>query len=215
MHLYFPSRTFSLVLAFLLLLFSVDVAAEVYEIDEGHSHVTFKIKHLGISTVNGSFKNFSGKFEFDEKNIAKSKVDATIIIKSIDTSVEKRDKHLLADDFFDEKKFPKMTFKSKSIKDVQGKNFKIVGDLTMHGVTKEVVLDTVFNGSATDPWGNEKVAFSAKAQLDRQDYGLTYGKLLETGGLVVANTVDILIEIEANKQKPEGEAKDETAAKPK
>ncbi len=186
-----------------LFLLPVSGVAEVYDIDEGHSLVSFKIKHLGISTVSGNFKNFSGEFEFDEKNISNSKVNATISVKSIDTSVEKRDKHLLADDFFHESKFPEMTFKSKSIKDVKGKNFKIVGDLTMHGVTKEIVLDTTFNGAATDPWGNEKVGFSAEAQLNRQDYGLSYGKLLETGGLVVANSVKISIEIEANKRKPE------------
>ena len=186
-----------LILAFI----STPVFATNYKIDPTHTQIIFKIKHLAISTVTGNFSTFEGSFEFDPEKISESKTSVKINSDSIDTSNQKRDEHLKNQDFFDVVKFPEISFVSKEIKDIDGKNFTIVGDLTIHGVTKMVVLKTEYNGSATDPWGNERAAFSAEAKINRKDFGLTYNKLLETGGLVIGEDVKILIEIEGIKAK--------------
>jgi len=192
-------------LAVFVLLAPLTSVAEVYEIDGTHSKVGFKVKHLGISNVIGNFNEFSGEFKFDPENIDKSSVEAKIVTKSIDTDVEKRDKHLVGEDFFDAPKFPLLSFKSSGIKDVSGKDFKILGTLTLHGVSKEVELETTYNGSVKDPWGKNRSAFVAKTKIDRRDYGLTWSKLLETGGLVVDNDVYIELEIEGVKKEASGE----------
>lgn len=170
-------------------------AAE-YTIDPDHSKVLFKIRHLGISTVTGRFDKFSGAFAFDPKNIQASKVTATVEATSIDTDVAKRDEHLRSADFFDVEKFPQITFVSKEIRDAQGGKFKVAGDLTIHGVTKPVTLDVELVGTVKDPWGNERAGFSATATINRKDFGLTWNKALETGGLLVGEEVWISLEIE-------------------
>lgn len=196
-------RRFTTILATLCLaLGTIGVAtADTYNIDTGHSQVLFKVKHLGISTVTGKFLAFEGTFDFDPAKIDASMVSVTIDVASIDTGVEDRDNHLRAGDFFDVEKHPVMSFKGTKIQQVKGDNFQILGDLTIRDVTKPVTLDVELGGMATDPWGNEKVAFTAETKIDRTEFGLTWSKLLETGGLVVGNNVKIILEIEANKAK--------------
>lgn len=186
---------------FLLIFFSLTTPlhAAPYEIDSSHSKVGFQVKHLGISNVTGAFKEFKGKLNFDSKNIAASSVETEIVIKSVDTLNKKRDDHLLNKDFFNEPKFPLMTFKSKAIKNVSGNKFDVVGDLTLHGVTKEVTLKSNLIGEVKDPWGKEKAGFYGEVTIDRRDFGLKYNKLLETGGLVISHDVKIMLDIEANK----------------
>lgn len=174
--------------------------AATYKIDTDHTEITFKVKHLGISYVSGSFGEFQGTFEFDPNNVDASRTEAKIAAKSINTRNKKRDDHLRAPDFLDASKFPAITFVSKEIKNVNGSNFTVVGDLSIHGVTKEVELAVTFNGAVKDPWGNEKAAFSASTEINRKHFGLTWNKLLETGAFVVGEEVKISIEVEGTKQ---------------
>jgi len=125
---------------------------------------------------------------------------AKIPVSSIDTDNEKRDAHLKSPDFFDAEKYPYITFTSKQVSDVEGNQFKVTGDLTIKGITKPVTLSVEYLGSAVDPWGNERVAFNAHGTIDRRDFGLTWNKVLETGGLLVGNEVRIILEVEAIKQ---------------
>ncbi len=171
-------------------------AAEVYDIDPAHSSVSFKIKHLGISTVEGRFLKFKGAVTLPKRESSAAKVEAVIEAASIDTGIADRDKHLKSPDFFDVEKFPELKFVSTKISPMKDDKFVMEGDLTMHGVTKKVKLDAVFGGEAKDPWGGQRAACSAAGSLDRKDFGLTWSKLLETGGLVVGEKVQILIEIE-------------------
>jgi polyisoprenoid-binding protein YceI len=186
--------------ALLSLLVASNSFAADYEIDSDHSTVGFKVKHLAISNVLGKFAKFSGTFSYDPSSPTSSKVDATIEMDSINTDQLKRDDHLRSADFFDAKKFPAMRFVSR---DVSGNatEMKVVGDLTIKDVTKPVTLTVQYEGQAKDPWGNDKVAFSATAKINRKDFGLTYNKVLETGALVVGEDVNIVLELEGNKKK--------------
>lgn len=175
--------------------------AQMYDIDSAHTRVGFEIGHLGISTVRGQFGEFSGSFKFDEKKPSDSMAVAEINVGSIDTNNDKRDTHLRSEEFFNSQKFPVMKFKSTEVQKVGDGHLKVKGDLTIGNVTKPVTLDTQLKGKVTDPWGNERVGFKATTKLDRRDYGLTWSKLLETGGLVVDNEVTVLIDVEGIAQK--------------
>jgi len=165
--------------------------AGTYEIDPAHSSVGFKIGHL-VSTVRGEFNRFQGTIEFDQQKIENSSVTAVIDASSIDTHIEDRDNHLRSADFFDVQKFPEITFTSKRIE-----GDKVIGELTMHGVTKEVALSYTFHGTLKDPWGKERAGFSGETAIDRKDFGITYNKVLDQGGLLIGNEVKVEIEIEA------------------
>ncbi len=168
-----------------------------YMIDPDHSQVMFKVKHLAISTVTGRFDLFEGSYNFDSEDMANSSVDTTIVASSINTNKQKRDDHLRSNEFLDVEKYPNITFKSTSIKKGDGNKFEIVGDLTIHGVTKEVVLDAVYEGHiASDPWGKERTAFIAEGEIDRKDFNMTWNKALEAGGFVVGDKVRIILEVE-------------------
>ncbi|MBX2988370.1 MAG: YceI family protein [Bdellovibrionaceae bacterium] len=166
----------------------------VYEIDAAHSKVGFEIPHLVISTVEGRFTKYAGSIDLKEKFDA-SKVDATVEVESIDTSVGKRDEHLRSADFFDTKKFPKITFKSTGITGTPD-NFKMTGDLTIRGVTKKVVFDGKYLGSVQDGFGQQKVAFDAKTKINRKDFGLTWNKMVEAGP-TVGDEVTLSLKIQA------------------
>ncbi|MBI2502866.1 MAG: YceI family protein [Candidatus Latescibacteria bacterium] len=184
-------RTY-LIAAALFLSTNLSWAAE-YTLDPAHSQVVFKIKHLGISTVTGSFEKLSGAFAFDPQNIKGSRASTTIEATSISTGVEKRDAHLRSPDFLDVEKFPQLTFASKEITAIDGNTFQVHGDLTMHGVTRPVVLEAELGGVlAEDPWGNARAAFTASTTLNRKDFGLA----VETGDLILGEEVQILLEIE-------------------
>ena len=173
-----------------------------YIIDPDHSQVIFKVKHLAISTVTGRFDLLEGSYNFDSKDVANSSIDATIVASSINTNKQKRDEHLRSDEFLDVEKYPNITFKSKEIKKGDGNKFQIVGDLTIHGVTKEVTLDAVYEGHiASDPWGKERTAFIAKGEILRKDFGMVWNKALEAGGFVVGEEVRITLEVEGIRKK--------------
>jgi polyisoprenoid-binding protein YceI len=166
-----------------------------WHIDPSHTAVAFAVKHLMISTVRGRFADFTAELDLDERTPANSKLVASLDVASIDTRSEQRDAHLRSADFFDVASHPKITFTSKRIDGDTAGDFRLVGDLTIRGVTREVVLNANFDGNAKDPWGNERKAFSAKTSVNREDFGLVYNQVLETGGVLVGT--DIKIEIEA------------------
>jgi polyisoprenoid-binding protein YceI len=184
-----------------LLLFVASASATKYEIDPDHSKVSFKIKHLTISNVVGNFQNFKGTFSYDPKNVAASAASAEIKADSINTDNMKRDTHLKDPDFFNVDKFPALSFKSTKVTPKNDKEFVLNGELTMKGVTKPVELVVGYQGVAKDPMGQERAAFSASTKLNRKDWGLTWNKLMEAGGLVVGEDVTVDIEIEGIKAK--------------
>ncbi|MCH8014643.1 MAG: YceI family protein [Candidatus Dadabacteria bacterium] len=171
-----------------------------YIIDPDHSQVTFKVKHLAISTVTGRFDLLEGSYSIDLEdleNIANSSVNMSIVASSINTNKKKRDDHLRSAEFLDVEKYPNITFKSKEIKNGDGNKFQIVGDLTIHGITKEVTLDAVYEGHvASYPWGFERTAFIASGEISRKDFGMTWNKALEAGGFLVGDEVRITLEVE-------------------
>jgi polyisoprenoid-binding protein YceI len=171
-----------------------------WTIDPAHSHVEFAVRHLMISTVKGRFADVSGTVHSHDADPAKGDVDIRIGVASIDTREQQRDAHLRSGDFFDAESFPVMTFKSRRIDEVKGDNFKIAGDLTIRGVTREAVLDVASEGRGKDPWGGERAGFSATTKIKRSDFGLTWNQLLETGGVAVGDDVKISIDIELVKQ---------------
>ena len=175
------------------------MSSATWTIDTSHSTVHFVARHMVIAKVRGGFKAFSGAVELDEADMTKSTVSVSIDAASIDTAEEKRDAHLKSADFFDVEKFPTLSFKSKSITK-SGDGYKVAGELTMHGVTKDVVLDANFEGKGKDPWGGERVAFAAKTSVNREDFGLKWNQVLEAGGLLVSNKIEIELEVEAIKQ---------------
>jgi polyisoprenoid-binding protein YceI len=151
-------------------------ATSDWQIDPAHSAAQFAVKHLAISTVRGAFTSVKGSVQFDDKDIAKSTVDVTIDVNSVDTRVAARDKDLRSDHFFDADHFPTITFKSKRVEQVAPGKLKITGDLSIRGTTKEVVLDV--DGPTApikDPWGNQRIGVNASAKITRQDFGITYG----------------------------------------
>ncbi len=174
-----------------------------WAIDTAHSHIEFSIRHLMISKVRGHFHTFSGTVAFDEQTPANSTVSVQIEAASIDTGDEKRDGHLKASDFFDVANTPHLTFVSKRVEVVDDSYGKIIGDLSIHGVTKEVVLDTAYAGQAKSPWGTTSAGFSASTTINRKDWGLSWNAILETGGVLVGEEVSIAIELEIVKQEPE------------
>jgi len=187
--------------AALLVLYSEDSRAEavVYDIDPDHSQVIFKVRHLGISNVTGRFDLLNGSYTFDEENPSNSYVETKIVASSINTNKKKRDDHLKSPEFLDVENFSSITFKSKEVKG-SGEDLQIIGDLTIHGVTKEVVLDTEYEGSVTDPWGNIRSAFTASTEVNRKDFGMVWNKALEAGGFMVGDKVKITIEVEGIKR---------------
>jgi polyisoprenoid-binding protein YceI len=172
----------------------------IWKIDPAHSHVGFAIKHLMIATVRGSFTQVQGTVAVDETDPTTASIEVTIPTASITTGDEKRDAHLRSADFFDAERFPNMTFRSKRIEAASGDSFRIVGDLTIRGVTKEVALDVELLGRAKDPWGQEKAGFEATTKFKRSEYGLTWNAALETGGVLVGDDVKVSIEAELTKQ---------------
>ena len=190
------TAVFSILLGLLIAVSSSAMAAE-WQIDAVHSHIGFSVRHMVISKVPGEFTDFDGKINFDGENYDKASVSFTIQSASITTNDEKRDSHLKSDDFFAAEKFPTISFVSKTVVAGENGEFQVVGDLTMRGVTKEVTLDCEFNGVVQDPWGNTRAGFSVEAEINRQDFGVSWSKSMDAGGLVVGDVVDIAIEIEA------------------
>ncbi len=170
---------------------------QTWTIDAAHSGVHFTVRHMVVSKVRGKFGRFSGTITYDAARPAASSVVATIDVSSIDTGVEQRDGHLKSADFFDAARFPEMTFRSKHAEPAGADRLRLTGDLTIRGVTREVSLDVELGGRAKDPWGGERVGFSARTSLDRKEFGLTWNQALEAGGVLVGDRVDIELEVEA------------------
>jgi polyisoprenoid-binding protein YceI len=170
-----------------------------WKIDPTHSDVEFAVKHLMITTVKGRFSDVEGEIVIVPGNPSASTVSATIKAASIDTRAGQRDDHLRSADFLHAESFPEITFRSTRITG-DGSAFKVIGDLTIRGTTREVTLDATNEGSTKDPWGGERIAFTAKTKIDRRDYGLTWNQAIESGGVMVGTEVKISIEIQAVKQ---------------
>lgn len=180
----------------------VDAGAETarWEIDPDHSNIEFRVAHMVVSKTTGRFTDYKGFVEMDADAKTFKAIEATINAASVDTNHDKRDAHLRNADFLDVTLYPTMTFTMKSYK-MQGDGYTIVGDFTLRGVTKPVTLTGTFNGVAKDPWGNTRAGFSAEAKLNRKDFGMTWDKMLDNGGLIVGNEVHIRLDIECIKTK--------------
>jgi len=189
--------------AVLLLALPILASAATWNIDPDHTNIGFKVRHLMVSNVKGSFEKHSGTIDINDKDITKSKVEVTIDTNSINTNVQKRDEHLRSADFLDVAKFPAMTFVSKKVAKAGKDRLKVTGDLTLHGVTKEVVLDVEpLSKESKDPWGNIRRGTTATTKINRKDFGLVWNKALETGGVAVGEEVLITLEIEMIKVQP-------------
>jgi len=176
-------------------------SASNWNIDPDHSNVGFKVRHLMVSNVKGSFEKFSGTVDINDKDVSKSKVEVSIDTNSVNTNVAKRDEHLRSADFFDAAKHPTMTFVSKKVVQAGKDRLKVTGDLTLHGVTKQVVLDVEGPSKVSkDPWGNIRKGATATTKVNRKDFGLVYNAALETGGVAVGEEVTITLEIEMIKK---------------
>jgi polyisoprenoid-binding protein YceI len=195
------SKTRFAVLATSLALAAPVQATETYQFDKAHTTVGFQVRHI-YTNVSGKFTDFTGTIQVDRAKPESSTVDFTVQATSIDTSEPRRDQHLRSADFFDVANNPTITFKSTSIKANGKDSWLVTGDFTMHGVTKSVVLPVTLLGEGKDPMGNEKMGLETGLTISRKDYGLTWNKALETGGVLVGDEVKVQIAIEANKAKP-------------
>jgi polyisoprenoid-binding protein YceI len=172
----------------------------IWQIDPAHTLVEFAVKHMMFATVKGRFGGVHGTIVDDAAGPSRSSVEVEIDAASIDTREEKRDAHLRSPDFLDVQNHPTITFKSSRVEHAGQDRLRVVGDLTIHGTTREVVLDTTINGRGTNPFGLEVAGFTAETTINRRDFGLTWNVALEAGGVLVGDTVKILLEIEAVKQ---------------
>ena len=186
----------AVVFATLFLVGAVGLNGAVLKIDKSHSEVGFSIKHLMITNVNGNFSDYDADIVYNVESKKFEKFDASVMTKSINTGIEKRDNHLRSADFFEVEKYLKMTFtmNSYTLDEDEG---KLTGDLTIHGITKKVTFKVENNGMIKDPWGNTRTAFTLEAKINRKDFGLNWNKALEAGGVLVGDKVKITVEIEA------------------
>lgn len=172
----------------------------IWSYDPSHAKVGFSISHFGISETEGKFTKFEGVVLSDKPDFSDAKIDFTVDAVSINTEDMKRDAHLRSPDFFDVARFPKIMFKSKLLKSTAKNKYELIGDLTMHGVTREMKLDVVYNGTVVDPYKNIKAGFKIKGEIDRTQYGLVWNGTLAAGELLVGNTVNLDINIELLKK---------------
>ncbi len=168
-----------------------------YQIDAAHSSLTFSVRHLMVSNVRGAFSGVTGTVSYDPEKPSETSIDATVEVSSVNTNDEKRDGHLKSPDFFDVATYPVMTFKSKHVESTGPDSQKVTGDLTLHGVTKEVTLSVEeISGESKDPWGNIKIGATVKGKLKRSDFGLSWNAPLETGGVLVGDDVKIEFDLQ-------------------
>ena len=183
-------------------------ATTAWRIDPQHSSAQFAVRHLGLSTVRGAFSKLSGTMQLDDQDVTKSTIEVSIDVNTVDTREPDRDKELRSERFFDLARFPTMTFKSKKVEQVAPGKLRVTGDLTMHGTTKEVVLDVDgLTAPAKDPWGNQRIAACATTKINRQNYGVKWNAKLDNGGAVVGDDVNITIDVEMI-QKPAAKSGD-------
>ena len=190
-------RYISSMIAILALTFPVFSDASSWQMDPDHSSFQFKIRHLTVSNVKGDFRMAKGAVTIDEKDITQLKVEVTIDPASVNTGHAKRDEHLRGTDFFDVTKYPTITFVSKKVMKADTNRLKVIGDLTLLGVTREISVDVEGpTPEVKDPWGSFRRGATATAKINRKDFGMTWNKVLDTGGLLVSDEVDIYVEIE-------------------
>lgn len=175
-------------------------AQQKWTIDVSHSNIQFTVSHMVVAEVTGRFTDFTGTVIGSKEDFTDARAEVTIQVSSINTDNIKRDEHLRSSDFFDAAKFPEIKFISKSVAKEKENVYTIAGDLTMKGITKPITLEAVYRGQVKDPWGGTRAGWKARASLDRFDYGLTWNKLIETGGLVVGRTVQMEFNVELVKQ---------------
>ncbi len=186
---------------FIVLILVISINAQNnWAFDVAHSSVNFTVSHMVISEVDGRFDKFEGSVSNLKDDFSDAKIEFTIDVASVNTGDEKRDTHLKNVDFFDAEKFPKMKFASKSMKIVSGNKYKLTGSFTMHGVTKDVTLDAKYGGTIKDPWGNTKAGFKITGVLNRTDWGLKYNSVMEAGGLMIGEEIEITCKIELIKK---------------
>jgi len=176
-------------------------STEAWGVDKAHSNATFKIRHI-VSQVTGSFNDFDAAINIDRANPANSSVEFTIQATSINTANENRDNHLRSPDFFDVAKFPTISFKSTSVKPKSKTEFDVTGNLTMHGVTKQITLPVTFLGFGKDPRGTEKGGFEIETTLNRKDYGIVWNRNIDEGGVLLGDDVKVTIDLEVGKKAP-------------
>jgi len=198
----------SLAAALLLALLALPSAAAVpadatgtWNVDRVHSEIGFSVRHF-VSKVSGGFTDFSGAIRIDAEKPEASSVEFAIKVASINTNEPKRDAHLKSPDFFDAEKFPEIRFVSRKVVPKSDTAYEVIGDLTMHGVTKEVTLPVSFNGIAKDPWGGERAGFETAIRLNRQDYGIKWNKVLDQGGTMLSDDAAVTISLETTKSRP-------------
>lgn len=172
-------------------------ATRTWTVDPAHSLVEFAVKHLVVTTVKGRFREFEGTLQIDEAHPENSSVTASVNVASVDTNVADRDADLRSDNFFNAERYPRITFRSTRVELVDDTHFRLVGDLTIRDVTREVVLEGEYEGQVDDPWGGHRAAFRATTEISRKDFNVRYNQLLETGGAVVGDSVKITLEVEA------------------
>jgi polyisoprenoid-binding protein YceI len=175
------------------------MATERWNIDTAHSGIHFSVRHMVISKVRGAFNQWSGSIDIDPATKKVAGAEVSIDVTSIDTREDKRDGHLKSADFFDAENHPKITFKSKRVEHTGASTFKLFGDITIRGATKEIVVEGENAGSGKDPWGNERLIFTGRTSLERGDFGLKWNQALETGGVLVGERIDIEIDAQALK----------------
>ena len=171
-----------------------------YKIDPSHSEIVFKVKHLMISSVSGSFEKFDATMIAEKEDFTDASISFEADVDTVTTSNEQRDTHLKSDDFFNAEKFPKLTFISSSIKKIDDENYKLTGDLTIRDITKKATLDVVYGGNIVDPWGFTRAGFEITGKINRKEYDLKWHAITETGGFVVSDDVKLLLHIEMVKQ---------------
>ncbi|CAN5670514.1 YceI family protein [soil metagenome] len=171
-----------------------------YKLDPMHSEVTFKVKHLMITNVSGNFAKFDASLTAEKDDFTDAKITFEADIDSISTNNEQRDGHLKSDDFFSAEKFPKLTFESTSLTKKSDEDYTLPGNLTIRGVTKTVMLDVEYGGTAVDPWGQTKAGFEVNGKINRKDFGLSWGAVTETGGVLLADEVKLHMQIQFTKQ---------------
>jgi polyisoprenoid-binding protein YceI len=172
-------------------------AISTWKLDPAHSAAEFKVKHMMISNVKGSFKGLSGDLTLHEPDHTLTKIDASVDVSTVNTGDPQRDGHLKSGDFFDVEKFPTMTFKSTKVVPEGGGDFTVTGDLSLHGVTKSLTFEVEgLSAPAKDPWGNTRIGLSATAKINRKDFGLTWNSALETGGVLVGEDVSVTLDVQ-------------------
>jgi polyisoprenoid-binding protein YceI len=172
----------------------------VWNFDPAHTSIEFKVKHMMVTTVKGTFNEFTGQIVGDLENPTGAEIDVQINAASIDTHNEQRDAHLRSADFLETDTYPQILYKSTRIEHLSDDKFKVYGDLTIHGVTREIDLDGTLNGHNTTPYGQQVIGLSAVGELSRKDFGLTYNAALETGGWMISDALKLDFEVEAIKQ---------------